>query len=150
MTFEHKDSTRNPMNWIIAPIAIVFGAFIALGLGGIITGDGFEWGNLLAYVVGFAFLAVGLMCIYGIIFPKEYTTIISNEMIICKTNDDITYQVKKNDIKMISICTGDMDIVNVEMKSSEISSFPFTGMMNLSTFREELIMYDYPVDDVGG
>ncbi len=146
MTFEHKFSTRHPIYWVIAPTAIFFGVPIALGFGILIMNNGIEFGPLLALAVGLAFSAAGLSCLYRIIFPKEYTTIISNEMIICKTNNDITYQVKKEDIEMITISEGDIDSVFIEMKSSERIRFPFTSWVNLSTFREELVMCEYPVD----
>ena len=146
MTFKHKVSTRHPMDWVMGPVAIFFGALIALGFGVFIIDDGFEWGVLLALTISLASIAVGLNCIYRIIVPKEYTTIISDDMIICKTNDDITYQVKKEDIKMISIYEGHIDSVYIEMKSNEKSPFPFAGRLNLSTFREELLLYEYPVD----
>ncbi len=76
MTSEHKVSTRHSTYWVIAPVAIFFGALIALGFGAIISDDGLEWGPLFALTVGLVFSAVGLNCIYRIIFPKEFTTII--------------------------------------------------------------------------
>ncbi|RZB31677.1 MAG: hypothetical protein SRB2_04646 [Desulfobacteraceae bacterium Eth-SRB2] len=67
-------------------------------------------------------------------------------MITCITNDDVTYQVNKEDIKKITISIGDVDVVYIKMKSNKEVRFPFTSWVNLSLFREELMMCKYPVE----
>jgi len=146
MAFEHKYSTRHPIYWVIAVVATPFGGLFALGFGVLIIVDGFEWGPLLALIVGLAFVGAGLFTGYRIIFPQEFATIISKEMITCKTNGKITYQVNKEDIKMVSISGMDNDKVCVEMKNNENNTVPVAGFVELSTFLEELKMHGYPVD----
>ncbi len=143
MTFEQKYSTREPVYWLIGPILTIFGVPLAFGFGTIIIEEGVEFGPLLALTVGLAFSAAGLFCTYRLIFPKEFTTIISNEMIICKTNGDITYQVKKEDIGMISIPNDQDFSIFIQMHCGDKIRFPFS--VNYTTFREELMMCKYPV-----
>lgn len=146
MTFENKISTGNPLSWLVAAIAISLGVPITLMFGIGMIYDGFDFGPLFALTIGIAFLCAGLASIYGIIFPKELTRIVSREMIMCKSNGNITYQIKNEDIKKIFIFEGDVDSVDIEMKNNEIIHFPDNYLMGTSRFRGELKMCGYPMN----
>jgi hypothetical protein len=103
--------------------------------------------SLLASIVGLSFLAVGLFQIRAVIIPKQYTRIVSDEMIVCKTNGVITQQFKKEDIKMIHINYGENDSVDIEMKNNETLELPYDYLMSLKSFSQELMMCGYQVDE---
>ena len=120
MTFENKTSTRHLSSWLVATIATSLGVPIALMFGIGMIYDGFDFGSFFALTIGIVFLCAGMASVYGIIFPKELTRIVSSEMIICKSNGNITYQIKKEDIKEIFVFEGDVDAVDIEMKNKNM------------------------------
>jgi hypothetical protein len=145
MTFEHKISTRHPKYWILAVITTFLGVPIAFVCGIVmISGDG-DRGALMPFLIGLMFSAFGLFYIYRIIFPKEFTRIISNEMIVCKMDENITHQFNKKDINMIFIQDGETESVHISLKNNEELKFPPKYYMDLTTFRKELMMNEYPV-----
>lgn len=147
MSFIHKRSTRHPSEWFVGAIFTILGVpvFFIFGIVGIIySGIGF---NILALVIGFLFLVLGLLHVREIIFPKQYTRIVSDEMIICKTNGVITQQFKKEDIKTIHINHGENDSVNIQMNNNETIELPYNYLMSLKSFSQELMMSGYQVVD---
>jgi len=146
MIFENKISTGNLLSWLVAAIATSLGVPITLMFGIGMIYDGFDFGSLFALTIGIVFLYAGMASIYGIIFPKELTRIVSSEMVICKSNGNITYQIKKEDIKKIFVFEGDVDSVDIEMKNNERIHFPDNYLMGTSRFRCELKMCEYPMN----
>lgn len=145
MSFVHKRSTRHPLNWFFAVITTFLGIPITLFFGIGIIYDGIDFGPLLGLTLGLGFSAAGLYLIYLIMVPKEFTRIISNEMIVCKLNGVVTHQFKKEDIKMIYIHSGETGSVDIEMKNNETLGLPDNYFMNLASFRQELMMCGYRV-----
>jgi hypothetical protein len=148
MSFIHKRSTRSPSEWIIGVIATLLGVPILFifGIADIIY-SGISLKSFLALIVGFPFLAAGLFELHAIIIPKRYTRIVSDVMIVCKTNGVITHQCKKEDIKKIHLNYGENDSVDIEMKNNEILELPCDYFMGLKSFSQELMMCGYQVDE---
>jgi hypothetical protein len=148
MSFIHARSTRSPSELILGVIATLLGVPILFifGIADIIY-SGISLKSFLGLIVGFPFLAVGLLQLYALIIPKHYTRAVSDEMIVCKTNGVITHQFKKGDIKMIHINYGENDSVHIGMKNNEILELPFDYFMGLKSFSQELMMCGYQVDE---
>jgi hypothetical protein len=147
MSFVHNISTRSVLKWFIGVIFTLLGVpvFFIFGVIGIIySGIGF---NILALVIGLLFLVVGLSQIHAIIRPRKYTRIVSDDMIICKTNGVITQQFNKENIKTIHINHGENDSVDIEMKNNTTIQLPDDYLMSIRSFSQELMMCRYQVNE---
>jgi len=103
MSFEHKRSSRHPINWLIAVIATFLGVPITFFCGIGIIYDSISFGPLLGLLVGISFSITGMFFIYRIIVTKEFTRVVSKEMIVFKSNGVATHHFIKDDIEMIDI-----------------------------------------------
>lgn len=145
MSFEHKRSTRHPLNWLLALITTLLGVPITLFFGIGIIYDGIGFGPLLALTVGILFSITGIYFIYLIIVSKELTRVVSKEMIVFKSNGVITHQFIKDDIEMINITMDEIVSIEFKMKNNETLRLPGYYYYNIAAFRNELMLCGYPV-----
>ena len=138
-------SNRNPRNWFAAAMMTVLGLPITLIIGIFIYNGDFDLllGLILGLIVGLSFLAVGTYLFYLIIVAKEFTRIVSTEMIICKSNGVVTHQLKKEDIKTIEIWSQSTQSVNIRMRNNGTLKLNHNYWMNLASFYQELMMCGY-------
>ncbi len=148
MSFIHKISTRSPLKLFIGVVFTLLGVPILFIFGIVdIIYSGISLKSFVGLIVGLPFLATGLFHIHATIIPKRYMRIVSDVMILCKTNGVITQQFKKEDIKMIHFNYGENDSVDIEMKNNEILELPCDYFMGLKSFSQELMLCGYQVDE---
>lgn len=147
MSFEHKRSTRHPLNWLLALITTLLGVpitiFFCIGI--IFYGIGF--GPLLGLTVGILFLITGTYFIYLLIVPKELIRSVSKEMIVFKSNGIITHQFRKDDIEKIYINMDDALSIKFKMKSNKTRRLPGYYYFNIAAFHNELLLCGYQVNE---
>jgi len=146
MSFEHKRSTRHPLNWLLALITTLLGVTITFffGIGIIYYGIGF--GPLLGLTVGIGFLIIGIYFIYLLIFPKELIRAVSKEMIVFKSNGVITHQFIKDNIENIYISMDELITIKFKMKENKTRRLPGYYYYNIREFHDELLLCGYPVN----
>ena len=146
MSFEHKRSTRHPLNWLLALFTTLLGIPITFffGIGIIYYGIGF--GPLLGLTVGILFLITGIYFIYLLIVPKELIRSVSKEMIVFKSNGVITHQFIKDDIEKIYINMDDTPSIKFKIKAKKTRRLPGYYYYNIETFANELVLCGYPVN----
>lgn len=146
MSFEHKRSTRHPLNWLLALITTLLGVTITFffGIGIIYYGIGF--GSLLGLTVGIGFLIIGIYFIYLLIFPKELIRAVSKEMIVFKSNGVITHQFIKDNIENIYISMDELITIKFIMKENKTRRLPGYYYYNIREFHDELLLCGYPVN----
>jgi len=142
MNFVNKMSNRNPRNWFAAAMMTVLGLPLTLIMGIDIIYNG-DFDFLLGLIVGLSFLAVGTYLFYLIIVAKEFTRIVSTEMIICKSNGVVIHQFKKEDIKTIEIWSQSTQSVKFRMRNNGTLKLNHNYWMNLASFYQELMMCGY-------
>ena len=147
MSFEHKRSTRHPLNWLLALITTLLGVTITFffGIGIIYVGKGF--GPLFGLTLGVLFLITGLYFIYLLIVPKEFIRAVSKEMIVFKSNGVITHQFIKDDIEKIYITMDDTPSIKFKMKANKTRRLPDYYYYNIAEFHNELLLCGYPVNE---
>ena len=147
MSFEHKRSTRQPLNWLLALITTLLGVPITFFFGIGIISYGIGFGPLLGLTVGILFLITGIYFIYLLIVPKELIRSVSKEMIVFKSNGVITHQFKKDDIEMIYIYMDDLITIKFKMKANKTRRLPGYYYYNIREFHDELLLCGYPVNE---
>ena len=145
MGFEHKKSTRHPLNWLLAVLTTILGVPITLIFVVAIIIEGIDFVTLLGLTVGTGFLIVGIYYIYLLIFPKEIIRSVSKEMIVFKSNGIITYQLIKDDIEKIYIGIGKIPRITIKMKSNKTHRLPGYYYFHISELYRELQLHGYPV-----
>jgi hypothetical protein len=111
--------------------------------------DGIGFGPLFGLTIGFSFSITAIYFIHQLVFLKEFTRVVSKEIIVFKSNEVITHQFKKDDIEMIHIDMHEMPYIEFQMKTNKKIILSGHYTFNVAALRKELMLYGYPVDATG-
>lgn len=145
MTYSYKYSTRHWSYWLAAILSNLIGwpVVIMFGIGGYT--EGFEGGILFAFSIGVVFIVCGAFFIYRIKNETMYEGMVSAERIICKKNDEITYEVSRGDVDHIAMSLVDFDSIYIYLKNNKRHEVGIYFCMDSKNFMQALEKNGYTV-----